>query len=211
MQPNQAKWSLSKVTPLKSCNQRRQYINCKALLLRRGKPRNGELATHWKERGVWGPEGERIGSVLKVRSIARSRYLRTGEDSIYCMQGWQALIFRIFSLNFVLVLKSHILLFTVAVQSLSCMWLFATPWMQQAKLPCAYAYCLLGLDQTHGHWVSDAIQPSHPLSPTSPPALNLFQLQDLFQWVGSSHQVAKVLELHLQHQSFQWMSRVDLL
>ena len=105
MQPNQAKWSLSKVTPLKSCNQRRQYINCKALLLRRGKPRNGELATHWKERGVWGPEGERIGSVLKVKSIARSRYLRTGEDSIYCMQGWQALIFRIFSLNFVLVLK----------------------------------------------------------------------------------------------------------
>ena len=45
--------------------------------------------------------------------------------------------------------------------------------------------------QTHIHWVGDAIQPSHPLSPTSPPALNLSQHQGLFQWVGSSHQVAK--------------------
>ena len=57
--------------------------------------------------------------------------------------------------------------------------------------------------QTHVHWVSDAIQPSHPLSPSSLPALNLSQHQGLFQWVGSSPQVAKVLELQLQHQSFQ--------
>ena len=57
--------------------------------------------------------------------------------------------------------------------------------------------------QTHVHWVSDAIQPSHPLSSLSPPALNLSQHQGLFQWVSSSHQVAKVLELQLQHQSFQ--------
>ena len=63
--------------------------------------------------------------------------------------------------------------------------------------------------QTHVHWVSDAIQPFHPLSPPSPPALNLSQHQGLFQWVGSSHQVAKVLELQLQHQSFQWIFRVD--
>ena len=49
--------------------------------------------------------------------------------------------------------------------------------------------------QTHVHWVSDAIQPSHPLSSPSPLALNLSQNQDLFQWVGSLHQVAKVLEL----------------
>ena len=47
--------------------------------------------------------------------------------------------------------------------------------------------------QTHIHWVSDAIQPSHPLSTPSPPALNLFQHQDLFQWMGSSHQVAKFI------------------
>ena len=49
--------------------------------------------------------------------------------------------------------------------------------------------------QTHVHWVSDTIQPSHPLSPPSPPALNLSQHQGPFQWAGSSHQVAKVLEL----------------
>ena len=53
------------------------------------------------------------------------------------------------------------------------------------------------LAQTHLHWVNDAIQPSHPLSSPSPPALNLSQHQGLFQWVGSSHQVAKVLELQL--------------
>ena len=61
--------------------------------------------------------------------------------------------------------------------------------------------------QTHVHWVGDAIQPSHPLLPTSPPALNLSQRQGLFQWVSSSHQVAKVLELQLQHQSFRWKFR----
>ena len=56
--------------------------------------------------------------------------------------------------------------------------------------------------QTHVHWVADAIQWSHPLSCPSPPALNLSQNQGLFQWVGSSHQRAKVLKLQLQHQSF---------
>ena len=58
--------------------------------------------------------------------------------------------------------------------------------------------------QTHVHRVSDAIQPSHPLSFPSPPALNLAQHQGLFKWVSSSHEVAKVLEFQLQHQSFQW-------
>ena len=65
--------------------------------------------------------------------------------------------------------------------------------------------------QTHVHWVTDAIQPSHPLSSPSPPALNLSQHQGLFQWVSSSHQVAKILEFQLQHQSFQWTPRTDLL
>ena len=55
------------------------------------------------------------------------------------------------------------------------------------------------------------LEPSHPLSPPSPPAINLSQHQGLFQWVGFSHQVAKVLELQLQHQSFQWIFRVDFL
>ena len=65
------------------------------------------------------------------------------------------------------------------------------------------------LVQTHIHWVGDAIQPSHPLSSPSPPAFNLSQHQGLFQWVSSSHQVAKVLEL--QHQFFQWKFWVDIL
>ena len=66
------------------------------------------------------------------------------------------------------------------------------------------------LTQTHVHRVGDAIQPSHPLS-SSPPAFNISQHQGLFQWVHSSHQVAKVLEFQLQHRSFQWMFRTDLL
>ena len=69
---------------------------------------------------------------------------------------------------------------------------------------------LLEFTQTHVHWVSDGIQPSHPLSSPSPPALNLSQHQGLFQWVSSLHQVAKLLEFQLQHQSFQWTPRIDL-
>ena len=61
-------------------------------------------------------------------------------------------------------------------------------------------YCLLEFAQTHVHWVGDVIQISHPLLPPSLPALNLSQHQDLFQWFGSLHQVAQVLEL--QRQSF---------
>ena len=65
--------------------------------------------------------------------------------------------------------------------------------------------------QTHVHQVNDAIQPSHPLPSPSSPALSLYQHQGLFQWVNSLHQVAKVLEFLLQHQSFQWAPRTDLL
>ena len=65
--------------------------------------------------------------------------------------------------------------------------------------------------QTHVHRVGDFIQPSYPLSSTSPPAPNPSQYQGLFKWVSSSHQVAKVLEFQLQHQSFQWTPRTDLL
>ena len=64
---------------------------------------------------------------------------------------------------------------------------------------------LLEFNQTHVHWDSDAIQSSHPLSSPSPPAFNLSQHQGLFQWVSSSHQVAKGLEFQLQHQSFQYV------
>ena len=64
-------------------------------------------------------------------------------------------------------------------------------------------HCLPESAQIHVHWVSDSIQPSHPLPLSSLFAFNLSQHQDLFQWVGSSHQVAKLLELQLQ--SFQWI------
>ena len=58
--------------------------------------------------------------------------------------------------------------------------------------------------QTHVHQVGDAIQPFHPRSSPSPPVPNPSQHQDLFQWVNSSHDMAKILEFQLQHQSFQW-------
>ena len=68
---------------------------------------------------------------------------------------------------------------------------------------------LLELAQTHVHWVGDAIQPSHPLLSPSPPALSLSQHQGIYQWVSSWYQVAKVLELQPQHQSLQWIFRID--
>jgi len=92
---------------------------------------------------------------------------------------------------------------------------------QSCPTPCDPIYCstpdlpvhhqLLEPTQTHVHQVGDAIQPSHPLPSPSPPAFNLSQHQGLFQWVDSSHHVTKVLELQLQHQSFQWILRTDLL
>ena len=81
--------------------------------------------------------------------------------------------------------------------------------LQHARLSCPSP--TLEFTQTHVHWVGDAIQPSHPLSSPSPPAFNLSQHQGLFKWVSSSHQVAKVLEFQLQHQSFQWIFRTNFL
>ena len=70
---------------------------------------------------------------------------------------------------------------------------------------------LLEFAQTHIHRVGDAIQQSHPLWSPSFPAFYLSQHQGLFKWVSSSHWVAKVLELQLQHLSFQWIFRTDFL
>ena len=70
---------------------------------------------------------------------------------------------------------------------------------------------LLEFAQVHAHCIGDAIHLSHPLSPSSPSAFSLSQHQSIFQWIGCSHQVAKVLELQLQHQSFQWELRIDFL
>ena len=81
--------------------------------------------------------------------------------------------------------------------------------LQHAKHPVHHQ--IPEFTQTHVHGVGDAIQPSHPLSSPSPPAFNLSQHQNLFQWVSSLQLVAKVLELQLQHQSFQWILRTDFL
>ena len=70
---------------------------------------------------------------------------------------------------------------------------------------------LLELAQIHVHRVSDAIQPSHPLSSPSPPAPNPSQHQSLFQLVNSLHEVAKVLEFQLQYHSLQRTPKADLL
>ena len=95
-----------------------------------------------------------------------------------------------------------------SVQSLSGVWLFVTP-MDCSMPGFPVHHQFPELTHTHVHWVGDAIQPSHPLSSPSPPALNLSQHQGLFKWVSSLHQVAKVLEFQLQHQSFQWTYRTE--
>ena len=96
-----------------------------------------------------------------------------------------------------------LLLFSLSV------WLVVIPWTAAQGQVSLVLHCLLELIQTHVHWVSDAIQSSHPLSSPSPPAFNLSQHQGLFQWVSSLHQVAKGLELQLQQQFFQWTFRTD--
>ena len=83
--------------------------------------------------------------------------------------------------------------------------------MNHSTLGLPVHHQLLESTQTHVHWVSDAIQTSHPLSSPSPSAINLSQHQGLFKRVSSSYQVAKILEFQLQHQSFQWTPRTDLL
>ena len=97
-----------------------------------------------------------------------------------------------------------------SVQSLSCVWFFVTPWTAACQASCPF-HQLPQHAQTHVHRVGDAIQPSHLLSSPSPLAFTLSQNQGLFQLASSSHQVAKVVELQLQHLSFQWMFRTDIL
>ena len=97
----------------------------------------------------------------------------------------------------------------VVVPWLSHIWL-CDP-MNYSTLGFPVFHYLLEFAQTHIHWVSDAIQPSHLLPPPSLPAFNLSQNLGLFQWVSPSQQVAKLLELQLQHQPFQWIFRVDFL
>ena len=95
-------------------------------------------------------------------------------------------------------------------QSLSRIQLFGTPWGTPGTSGLPVHHQLPEFTQTYVHQVGDAIQPSHSLSSPSP-ASNPSQHQGLFQWVNSSHEVAKVLEFQLWHQSFQWTPRIDLL
>ena len=94
-------------------------------------------------------------------------------------------------------------------QSLSHVWLFATPWIAARQVSLSITNSRSS-PKSHVYRVGDAIQPSHPLSSPSPPALNLSQHQALFQWVSSSHQLPKYW-FQLQHQSFQWTHSTDFL
>ena len=104
---------------------------------------------------------------------------------------------------------NHVLYNSCCSVSMSC----PTLWdPMDCSMPDSFVlHYLLEFTQTHVHCISDAICPFHPPLPSSSLALSLSQNQGLFQWVSSSHQVAKVLEFQLQHQSFQWIFRADYL
>ena len=96
----------------------------------------------------------------------------------------------------------------VVVQSPSCVQLCDPMDCSTSGFPVPHH--LLKSAQVHVHCISDAIQPSHPLTSSSPSAFSLFQHQGLFQWVVCSHRVTpKLLELQPHHQSFEWVIRVD--
>ena len=95
-----------------------------------------------------------------------------------------------------------------SVLSLSCVSLWPHG-LQHPRPPCPLL--TPGACSTHVCWVGDVIQPSRPLPSPYSLAFNLSQHEGLFQWVSSSHQVAKVLEFQLQHKSFQWIFRTDFL
>ena len=98
----------------------------------------------------------------------------------------------------------------VVVQSLSCVQLFGTPWTaaHQPSLSFTISQSFLKLMSIESVMLSNHFILCHP---SFPPVLNLWQHQGLFQWVSSSHQMAEVLELQLQHQSSQWIFHVDFI
>ena len=105
-----------------------------------------------------------------------------------------------------------------AVHGVIKSWTWLSHWSEVTCNPMDYSMSVSSVlhylpesAQTHIHWVDDAAQPSYPLLPPSPFAFNFSQHQGLLQWVSSSHQVARLLELKLQHQSLQWIFRIDLL
>ena len=106
-------------------------------------------------------------------------------------------------------IPTNIVSLKIIVQLLSCVQFFVTPWTAACQASLSFT-----ISQSLFKFMSiESMMPSnhHPLSFPSPPALNLSQHQGLFQWIRSLHQVTKLLELELQHQSFQWTFRVNFL
>ena len=101
----------------------------------------------------------------------------------------------------------HWLIFSSAAQS--CLTL-RPHGLQHTRFPCPSPTLGACSNWSPSSWMK-SIQLSHPPLFSSSPTFNLSQHQGLFQWVLSSHQVAKVLELQLQHQSLQWIFRIDFL
>ena len=120
--------------------------------------------------------------------VAASMGVEFGENGYMCMYGSVPLLF---TWNYDNIANG------LSVQSLSHV-RFCKP-MDCSTPGFPVHHQLPVFTQTYVHWVGDAIQPSHPLSSPSPPALNLFQHQGLFQGVNSLHHVDKVLEFQLQH------------
>ena len=125
-------------------------------------------------------------------------------DSFWCLQRCDLLLWQYFWDEWVITGNASQPF--VAIQSFSCIYvrLFVTPCLQHARLPCpSLSPRVCSNSCSLSRWCHPSI--SSPVTP-SPPSLDLSQHQGLFQWVYPSHQVAKVLELHLQHQSFQpWL------
>ena len=138
----------------------------------------------------------KIKTTLRYCNVAIWMVKIQNTDNVLCWWGWRlrgALLYHWFS----------------SVQSLHQVWLFATPWTASRQAS-------LSITNSRSPPKPTSIESVMPfslfiLSSPSPPAFNLYQHQGLFKWVSSSHQVAKVLEFQLQHQSFQWTPRTDLL
>ena len=130
--------------------------------------------------------------ILVVRSFSRGFPQPREQNWVSCISGTFLTIWTTSSDQ-----VSHSVMF-------NCLWAHG---LHHARLPCPSPTPWI----SDVHWVSDAIEPPHPLSSPSPPAFNLSQHQGLFQGVSYSHQVAKVLEFQLQYQFFQWTLRTNLL
>ena len=149
---------------------------------------------------------------FRLLAVGNSASVTINTSSSPCFQFFGYPHLKIKSQNYFfqnLFLKAHCQLDAIIRQLLSCVRLCDPMDCSTPGFP--VLCCLLEFAQTHVHWVGKSIQPSHPLSPPSLPALNLYQHQGLFQRISSLHQVAKVLELWFQHQSFHWIFGVDFL